>query len=183
MRSRGSISEGNENQGQSGVETVQLVLLGARPLCEESSSLVELVLSFPFIVHLTTDGDREQHDAFGRMRNATASASSVPSPFSSDVLVAWALLSPSGMRIFADSRSHLALGALRARMALLRDHGQCDVMFVPPEPHSKCHQLPKAGVAAREPARVDVLMLRPWHFFTALRIHLVLLARLARLAM
>lgn len=168
VRSRGSISEGNENQGQSGVETVQLVLLGARPLCEESSSLVELVLSFPFIVHLTTDGDREQPDAFGRMRNATASASSVPSPFSSDVLVAWALLSPSGMRIFADSRSHLALGALRARMALLRDHGQCDVMFVPPGAALQMSSVAEGGGGGTRASRVDVLMLRPWHFFTAL---------------
>ena len=44
----------------------------------------------------------------------------------------WDLLAPAtATRVLADSRSHLAAGALAARLSLLHTSPQCDVLFTP----------------------------------------------------
>ena len=151
--------------GGNGVHRVQLLLLGHRRLCDESDDVISLLYNHPNAIHL----------ALETAVDATSSPSSTAAgtdrlarlaPFTADVMLAWAMLSPSGVRLYADGSSRLPDGALRARLDLLRRHASCDAMFVPAgatlgrgEPHVPSSRSRSAGGA------YDAVAVRSWQLF------------------
>ena len=151
--------------GGDGVHRVQLLLLGHRRLCDESDDVISLLYNHPNAIHL----------ALETAVDATSSPSSTAAgtdrlarlaPFTADVMLAWAMLSPSGVRLYADGSSRLPDGALRARLDLLRRHASCDAMFVPAgatlgggDPHVPSSRSRAAGGA------YDAVAVRSWQLF------------------
>ena len=107
-----SLETGHGSGGEDGRKVrVQLLLLGHRPLCDESAFVVNFLSAHRNVMHLAFD-------------------SAPTTTFNPDVMLAWSVLAPSGYRILADGASRLPEAALRARLTLLHDHADCDAMFV-----------------------------------------------------
>lgn len=122
--------------------SIDVVLLGPRLFCLESTDLREFVMRHKAVVHLTlVSSNVAIYSSFPYVPSATTplqssereSAQSNPQAFSPLALGAWSLISRAPFRLLASPFDQLLHGSVRRRLdALLELPRSCDALFTHP---------------------------------------------------
>ncbi|KAL1527150.1 hypothetical protein AB1Y20_015831 [Prymnesium parvum] len=124
---------------------VSVLLLGSRPLCDESPLALAFVRRHPSAAHLWL------------ARPAAATPAAPPHLFSHELMRVWSLVVASPYRMVASAASPLPAGAVDARLEALRALApRCDAVFLSPP------AFPDAAAPLSTPAAP---LLRAWQLF------------------